>query len=171
MSALKSEPGAVATGQKFKPKSTEQLRAIFGLGRKRGCGKEELEELAADVTNERVDRLSGLSFDEANAMIRRLGGDPFPGEGDVSRRTLNYRRQKAGVKQLETVKHLSLIDELARLRNMTPEGLEKLCQRMLNGKRRPTTTAEGNKIVEALKAMNRRDGLYPRSTVTTKEAA
>lgn len=136
-------------------KTTEQLRAIFGLGKKLGMEKEDLEQLAADQTGGQVERLSQLSFDQANAMISHLGGDPI-GATRLPKRTANYHRQKAGVRQIETKKHLDLIDELARLRNMSPEGLEKLCMRMIK-KPRPTTTKEGNAIVEALKAMNKRD--------------
>lgn len=148
------------------PKTTEQLRAIFGLGKKVNCGKEDLEELAYQMFDAKVERLSQLSFEQANAMIHRLGGEPFSDQSSsppLSRRTVNYHRQKAGVKQIETGRHLNLIKELARLRSMTPEGLEKLCLRMIK-KPAPVTTSEGNKIVEALKAMNRRDGLYPKST-------
>lgn len=156
---------------KPKPKTTDQLRAIFGLGKKLHCTKEDLEDLASDVTSGRVGRLSTLSFDDANAMIHRLGGEPFDPVGPTPRRTVNHRRQKAGIRQIETVKHLNLIDELARLRNMSPAGLEKLCRRMIK-KSRPTTTEDGNKIVEALKAMNRRDGLHPKPIIrSSKEAA
>ena len=161
---------------KSQPKTTDQLRAIFGLGKGLGFGKEDLEQMACELTDGRVERLSLLSFDQANAMIQRLGGDPFPVSGPVPVRTANHRRQKAGVKQIETVKHLNLIDELARLRNMSPEGLERLCMRMIK-KPRPTTTAEGNKIVEALKAMNARDRRrsgdtpVPMSAKHEKEAA
>ena len=144
------------------PKTTDQLRAIFGLGKKLGMEKEDLEQLAHDQTGGQVERLSALSFDQANAMIRHLGGDPFPAPGVTPIRTANHRRQKAGVKQIETRKHLDMIDELAKLRNMTPEGLEKLCRRMIK-KPRPATTQEGNKIVEALKAMNKRDGIGRRA--------
>lgn len=151
------------------PKTTDQLRAIFGLGRKLNCEKADLEEMAFDLTNGRVERLSLLSFDEANAMIVRLGGEPFLRSAvNVSRRTENYRRQKAGVKRVESRRHLDLIDELARLRNMSPAGLERLCLRVIK-KSRPATTAEGNKIVEALKAMNRRDAVSRHSS--HKEAA
>lgn len=143
-------------------KTTEQLRAIFGLGKKLNCEKADLEELAADVTNGRIERLSLLTFDEANAMIVRLGGEAFPVSPAVPRRTANHRKQQAGIKTVETARHLNLIDELARLRNMSPEGLERLCRRMIK-KPRPVTTAEGNKIVEALKAMNRRDGIKRRA--------
>lgn len=150
------------------PKTTDQLRAIFGLGKNLGFDKEGLEDLAAEMTDGKVERLSLLSFDQANAMIKHLGGDPFPASGGVPVRTANHRRQKAGVRQIETGKHLKLIKDLAKGRNMSDEGLQKLCLRMIK-KPRPTTTKEGNSIVEALKAMNARDAAA-RSRVE-KEAA
>lgn len=148
------------------PKTTDQLRAIFGLGKQVNMAKEDLEELAADVTGGRVERLSLLSFDEANAIIVRLGGDAFPGAGHVNARTANHRRQKLGVKQVETNKHLRLIRDLAAKRNMSDAGLASLCMRIIK-KPAPVTTAQGNKIVEALKAMNRRDT----ATATLRRAA
>ncbi len=140
----------------FIEKTTEQLRAIFGLGRQRDLVKEDLELLAAEVTNNRTCRLSKLSFDEANQMVTRLGGDAFPSPGHVALRTLNHRRQKAGIKQVETAKHTRLIRDLAARRNMSEAGLASLCMRVIK-RPAPLTTAQGNKIVEALKAMNARD--------------
>lgn len=139
----------------FVPKTKPQLRAIFGLGRKLGCTDDDLRELAFDVSKERVERLSQLSFDEANAMISRLGGDPFT-RSYVPRRTENYRRQQAGVKQIAQSRHLNLMNDLARGRGISEEGLRNLCRRML-GHYRPLTTDETNKIIEAIKAMNARD--------------
>jgi hypothetical protein len=139
----------------FTPKTTAQLRAIFGLGRKRRCTDEDLRELAYDVTSGRIERLSQLSFDEANSMITRLGGDAFT-TSRVPRRTVNYHRQQAGVKQIAQSAHLHKMQELADGRGITEEGLKNLCRRML-GHYRPLTTSETNKIIEALKAMNARD--------------
>ncbi len=138
------------------PKTTDQLRAIFGLGKGLGMEKSDLEELAAAKTGGKVERLSLLSFDQANEMIKHLGGDPFPGAGHVAARTANYRKQKAGVKTVESTKHLRLINDLAAKRNMSAAGLASLCMRIIK-KPAPLTTAQGNKIVEALKAMNARD--------------
>ena len=59
-------------------------------------------------------------------------------------------------KSIETTAHLGFIDELARLRGITPEGLSNLARRM-NVPWPPRTTEDGNKIVEALKAMIARD--------------
>jgi hypothetical protein len=139
------------------PKTTDQLRAIFGLGKERDMVKEDLEALAADVSNGQVERLSLLSFDDANLMIVRLGGDAFPaGGGTVPTRTQNYHKQKAGIPTIETAKQVKLIADLARKRNMTAEGLASLCQLVIK-RPAPTTTAEGNKIVEALKSMIARE--------------
>lgn len=138
------------------PKTTDQLRAIFGLGRAKGLDKEDLESLAADVTAGRVERLSLLSFDEANAMISRLGGEPFALKGSTPTRTVNYRKQKAGIQTIESARQLKMIRDLARARNMGEDGLTRLATRM----RLPwptQTTTQGNKIMEALKSMNARD--------------
>lgn len=140
------------------PKTTDQLRAIFGLGKKLGMDKADLEELALDKTGGKVERLSLLSYDQANLMIVHLGGEPFPAPSHVTIRTANHHRQKLGIKQVETGKHLRLIQDLAAKRNMSTAGLASLCMRIIK-KPAPVTTAQGNKIVEALKAMNKRDSL------------
>lgn len=155
----------------FKPKTTDQLRAIFGLGRKVHMAKEDLEELACDVTNGRVERLSLLSFDEANAIISRLGGDPFPLTGSTPTRTANYRKQKAGVETIETQKQIKLIRDLAAKRNMSDEGLDRLCMRVIKETMPPSTTKKGNKIVEALKAMNKRTADTPVRTSASRRSA
>lgn len=140
----------------MRPKTNEQLRAIFGLGKKLNCEKADLEEMAADITSGRVERLSMLSFDEANALIKRLGGDPVSAKPSAPRRTVNYRKQKAGVPTLAGPYHLAKMDRLAADRGMSPEGLERMCMRMLRSKR-PRTAQGCNAVIEALKAMNRRD--------------
>jgi hypothetical protein len=58
--------------------------------------------------------------------------------------------------------------DLAAKRGISAEGLERLCRRMLKGNPRPRTTAETNKIIEALKAMNERDRV---NAADPKEAA
>ncbi len=142
----------------MKEKTTDQLRAIFGLGKQRGLEKPDLEELAAEKSNGRIDRLSLLSFDEANQMITHLGGEAFPASGSptVPKRTENYRKQKAGISTIETDKQLKAIKDMARQRNMTEQGITSLAKRM-NLPWPPITTAQANKIFEALKSMNKRD--------------
>lgn len=139
------------------PKTTEQLRAIFGLGKKLNCAKEDLEEMAGM-------RLSLLSFDQANAMIVRLGGDAFPTPaGPAPRRTQNYRKQKQGIKTIVTAQQLDKLDRLwFRFDHRTPAGLEAISRRVNKGAARPRTTEECNRVIEAVKSMNERDGLSSR---------
>lgn len=139
------------------PKAHFQIKRIFGLAKPLNCGEEDLRALAADVSGGRVERLSLLSFDEANAMIVRLGGEAFAKGSRTPRRTVNYHRQQAGVQQIAQADHLSKMDALAAGRGISPEGLERMCRKMLKGNSRPRTTSETNKIIEALKAMNKRD--------------
>lgn len=153
-----SSNSAIRNPQSAIEKTTDQLRAIFGLGKSVGMDKDSLMELANEMTDGKVERLSLLTFDQANAMIVHLGGDAFPAPGHVAVRTANYRKQKAGVKTVESTKHLRLIADLAAKRNMSEIGLASLCMRIIK-RTSPQTTAQGNKIIEALKAMNKRDGL------------
>lgn len=139
-------------------KCNRQLRAIFGLARKRGLDKPDLEALAAETAG--VSRLSRLSFKDANRLIVRLGGEPFPLVSPVAdttpRRTVNYRRQKAGVVALASPRHLEYLETLARNRGITPQGLDRLCMRMLRS-RRPRTARGCNAVIEAIKSMMARD--------------
>ncbi|MGE3385078.1 MAG: hypothetical protein AB7L70_19300 [Pyrinomonadaceae bacterium] len=144
----------------FQPKTNAQIGRIFGLAKKRGI---ELDDdtkagFALTASAGRTDRLSRLSFDEANVVITNLGGDAYT--RDTPRRTVNYHRQQAGVQQIAQGSHLELMRTLAEGRGITEEGLRSLCRRMLRGKDAPRTTAETNKIIEALKAMNARDAAY-----------
>ena len=101
-------------------------------------------------------RLSELTFDEANTLIVRLGGEAFPAPGHVAKRTENYRKQKANVKTLVTGRQLRMMKDLADKRNMSQIGLASLCMRIIK-RSAPTTTAQCNKVIEALKSMNARD--------------
>ncbi|MBS1793378.1 MAG: hypothetical protein JSS81_05965 [Acidobacteria bacterium] len=151
-------------------KTTAQNRAIFGLGAKLGCGKEELRELAYDVTGGRTDALSKLTFDEANGMIQRLGGRPFTKTFN-SRRTENYHRQKAGVETIVTTEHLEKLSKLWFAKpHRTAEGLEALCQR-INKTPKPRTAKECSRVIEAIKSMNKRDQTFSAFKKDDKEAA
>ncbi len=145
----------------MRKKTHAQLKRIFGLGHKMRCSKEDLEELAYDVTKGRTSRLSKLTFDEANGVIERLGGEGLP--VSPSRRTVQYRRQKAGVTQIMTPRQQRYLKDLADKRRISEEGLERLCRRIL-GKRAPRTTKDANKVIEALKSMIKRDAMPSAAT-------
>jgi hypothetical protein len=129
-------------------KSAQQVKCIFGLAKQKGLDTDELHALVEDVTKQ--PSIRALSFVQADLVIERLGGEPF-----ASRRTVQYRRQKAGVPQIAQASHLQLMYDLASRRNMSEDGLASLAARM-NLSFPPRTTADTNKFVEALKAMNRR---------------
>lgn len=157
---------------KFEPRTTGQVRRMFGLGKPLGCGLEELQELAFDVTKGRTSHLSELSFDEANGIIKRLGGQPFRSVSSQSRRTVNYHRQQAGVDQLVTTEHIKKMESLwFKKPERTAEGLTTLCMRILvvrdpatgevmRRQEKPRTTKECNKVIEAIKSMNKRDNVF-----------
>ena len=136
-------------------KSNQQVKCIFGLAKKQGLDNEELHALVEEATRKGArpgkTSIAALNFTEADAVIERLGGESF-----ASRRTVQYRRQKAGVPQIAQGSHLQLMYDLARRRNLSKDRLAHLAARM-NVSFPPRTTADTNKLVEALKAMNRRD--------------
>ena len=139
------------------PKSTPQVRAIFGLAKERGLDEAELRAIVVEVTNRAVPvgktGVGRLNFTQADAVIVRLGGKPF-----ASRRTVQHRRKNAGVQQLVGPNQLRYIAQLASFRNWSPEALQDFCRRQC-GHFPLRTTQDANKVIEALKAMNRRDRL------------
>lgn len=151
-------------------KTVDQNRAIFGLAHKLNMETEDIRDLADDVTGGRTRSLKEISFDEANAIIVRLGGEAFPPDGSPAapRRTVNHRKQQAGVVTLASPAHLRKLDDLAAARGISPEGLERMCFRMLRSKR-PATAKGCNAVIEALKSMAKRERRG--SSPNTKEAA
>lgn len=137
-------------------KTVEQNKAIFGLGSNLGMHIDDIRDLAEEITKGRTRSLKEISFQEANAMIVRMGGEAFPVSPAAPRRTVNHRKQKAGVVTLPSPKALALMDRLAAERGMSAEGLERMCMRMLRTKR-PRTAQGCNAVIEALKSMNKRD--------------
>lgn len=130
-----------------RPKSTQQVRAIYGEAKRRGLDNDALHEIVGGS-------IKALSFAEAQKVIQRLKADSF-----VPLRTLQYRRAKAGVQQIVTDEMLTLIAELASQRKWSPETLQNFCVRQCK-KKAPRTTVDANKVIEALKSMNKRKGLW-----------
>lgn len=137
-------------------KTLAQVRAIFGLAKGHGLSDDELRAIVEEETGSRS--ISQLGRAHADKVIIRLGGRPLE-----SRRTVQHRRKRAGVPQIASPAHLDLMRSLARHRGMSDEGLAQFSIRQC-GHYPPRTTGETNQVVEALKAMNRRDN-YGRATV------
>ena len=144
-------------------KTLAQHRRIFALGTKLGCGVEELREMAENEFGD--SSLSNLTFDQANHLIKRLGGYPFPSRvQSAPRRTVQHQRQKAGIPSIVSPTHIDFMRKLWRtVEGRTDPGLEALTRKIL-GHAKPRTGAECNKVIEAIKSMNRR-------ARQTKEAA
>lgn len=133
-------------------KTPAQVRIIFGLAKSRGLTDDELRSIVEELTGSRS--ISQLSRSEAEKVINRLNGRAV-----TPRRTVQHRRRQAGVPQIASPAHLDLMRSLARRRGMGDKGLEQLSIRQC-GHYPPRTTAETNSVVEALKAMNKREAVW-----------
>lgn len=159
---MKTQNSELRTQNSGRPKTTGQVRAIFGEARKCGLDNEALHELVASVLlNGQPSSVAGreasiaqLSYSEAERVIERLKGRAF-----LPRRTLQYRRAKQGIKQVVQEAQLALIAQLATQRNWPAETLVRFCKRQC-GHHPLRTTEDANKVIEALKSMNRREGLW-----------
>lgn len=134
-------------------KSTAQVRAIFGEARRCGLDSDALHELVAGLVPG-TGSIKSLTFTQAEAVIEKLKGSSF-----VPRRTLQWRRKKSGVTQVVQKSQLQLIAELASQRNWSSETTVNFCRRQA-GHYPLRTTQDANKVIEALKAMNKRDNLW-----------
>lgn len=140
-----------------KPKTTAQLKRIFGLVKKARLpfDKDQQSGAAVAASHGRVDRLSLLTFDEANRLITTLGGEPLSFT-TTPRRTRNYRNQQAGIQMIASAAQQQKLEDLwFAVYGRTPQGLETLCERTIKSPR-PRTALEAGKMIEAVKSMNRR---------------
>ncbi len=156
---------------KFRTKAQNSL--MFGLAAKAGVSHDDLREWTSEITNGRTDHTSELYYGEAVEIIDRL--QKFVNPDETPRRTVNYRKQKTGVKTIETQAQLKKINDLwFAIPGRTASGLESICLRTIKIEK-PRTTKEGNKIVEAIKSMNAREeknsSVIPQTSSLKKEAA
>jgi hypothetical protein len=160
------------------PIAPYQIKCAQALRHARAMDDELLALTIKSITNREPEAghtgLSKMTFEEANALIVKLGGTPFrpprtdwskiaaaqpPARGD-SARTRQSRRKAAGIEQVASERQIQLIAALASQRDaMSAAALTQFCKRVC-GAEKPRTTKEANKIIEALKSMNRRDGLW-----------
>lgn len=135
--------------------SNNQIKAIWALSHKLGFDSDDTHQKVEEVTGKTSIR--ALTRNQADDVIESLGGTPsFRDKASTPRRTIQYRRQSAGVTTLATQEHLEKMRSLANGRGITAEGLKSLCRRMIK-RDVPLSTKDTNKIIEALKAMNKRD--------------
>ena len=137
-----------------------QSKIIHVLARQAGISTENYRLLVFNLTNGRTETSTELSANEADELIKALGGTPPPRGKGVSRRTQQRRNKAAGVLTLATPPQLNLVMDLAIARwgdaPSTSVSLGKLVQRVIK-KDKIKTSQEAQKVIEILKAMNARD--------------
>ena len=139
-----------------KPRTKAQNSLMFGLASKCGVTHDDLRDWTFEITEGRTEHTSELYYDEAVKIINRLQSYVDKKDGKVSQRTIQYRRQQAGIKQIVTQDQLDKIQrDWKAVEGRTPSGLESLCFGILNYDK-PRTTADANKVIEAIKSMNKR---------------
>lgn len=159
-----------------KLRTKAQNSRMHGLGGKLGLSHEDLRDFAFEYSGGRTDHTSELYIKEADNLINYLDSLANPKDANqLSQRTINYHKQKAGIGTIETQAQLKLINDLwFKYSHRTASGLESICLRTIKIEK-PRTTKEGNKIVEAIKAMNAREEknsvFIPQSSSLKKEAA
>lgn len=157
-----------------RPRTAAQNKAIHSLLNKFNFDTDSKAEMVADITGGRTESTKEMFFDEANVMIARLGGSAFSNAGQPAarpRRTENYHRQKTGVEQIATATHIDLMRSRARARGMTEDGLGDLSARVNRGVRQPRTSKEVSRVIEAIKAMAKRDNALNSFSKDKKEVA
>lgn len=140
-----------------KLRTKAQNSLMHGKAAKLGLTHEDLQEWTFEITAGRTEHTSELYYSEAVKIISRLDSYVNPKQDQTPRRTVNYRRAKAGVVEIISAAQRKYINDLLTQRDISPEGYRSLCFRMFRHHGEPRTTKEAGKVIEALKAMNERD--------------
>lgn len=116
--------------------------------------EENYRVLVFNLTNGRTETSAEMTTQEADELIKALGGVPPV----RSRRTQQRRNQKAGVVALVTPAQTQTLITLAEARwgNDYIKPLQSLCQR-IHRRSAPHTSKQAQSLIEAIKAMQARD--------------
>ncbi len=136
----------------------KQIKFIFALKHQQGISDENLALAVKSLTGRSPEPghlgLSMMTKHEARKLIDRLQGTAKP------------QRRRGGPQNLVkpgSQRHRNLLAMLVKARieagRMTVEGFGNLCQHTIK-KRVPLTSKDVNDMVECLKGMNGRDGLW-----------
>lgn len=115
---------------------------------------ENYRVLVFNLTNGRTETSAEMTTQEADELIKALGGVPPV----RSRRTQQRRNKAAGVIGLITPAQTQTLNALAEARwgvNFA-QPLQSLCQRM-HRRKSPRTSKQAQSLIEAIKAMQARD--------------
>lgn len=140
-------------------------RAIYGVCRQEGIDNDLLHLIVEQRFGKTSLKL--LTEHECRELLdglrQRWGGRGVSGLKGTARgraTAMEGRRDERGqVEHLVNARELALLREAAALRGWSQETLDAFCRRQ-NGGRALRTIGDLNRVLWALKAMNRRDGLY-----------
>lgn len=141
------------------------LRALFGAAREHGLTKQDLNDAA--MVGFQKSSLRDLTDDEVKILLDGIRGKKRrrgkSGHTDTARGyamgTQGKRRGDDSTREfLVTEKDLNLLADAAALRGWSRDTLDTFIRRQLRG-RSIRTIKELNKVLWAVKAMNRRDKL------------
>lgn len=139
-------------------RSKAQNSRMHALKAKLGLTHDDLRDYAADVSDGRTDHTSELYVGEMNEIIHRLQSLASPKETPL--RTVQYRRQQAGVVSIDTARQEKMLNDLwFAFPHRNGDGLTSICLRTIKTEK-PRTTKEFNKIIEAVKSMNSRERTF-----------
>ena len=151
-----------------KKRTLAQNSKMFGIAAKLGIPHDDLQDMAFKVSDGRTEHTSELFIKECDQIIKFLE-DKLPKE-KTPQRTVNYRKQKAGIKTVPSAKAKKYLRDLwFEFPHRTPDGLKSMCLKSF-GHSYPHTAQENSALIEAVKSMNEReDGKINNSKL--KEAA
>ena len=139
------------------PLDGKYIKAIWACANQHGLSRDEVHDVTGVWGKTSV---KDLTKAEALKLLDGIRG-PKGGKRRRDAAASHGRRDydaKADPRYLVAEREIKMIERLANLRRWTSETLEDFTRRQI-GKPKPRTLAEANKVIWALKAMNRRDNL------------
>jgi hypothetical protein len=137
--------------------TTQMLRTLFGVARQYGVNSEQLHDAASLQFNKSSLKL--LTAAEAGALIdgmRKAAGDrPFAGPRRQAMGTHGSRGRRGDTAQLVNERELQMLADAAERVGWDAARLAGFCERQIK-KSAPVTMAELNRVLWALKSMERR---------------
>jgi hypothetical protein len=143
---------------------TKDLRRIFGVARERGITNEEIHEaIWMGFSKKSLKELTPKEIETLVAGMKKgRAVDPMGGAARRSAMASHGRRQpQAGAPNAEYLvrpAELRMLHQVAAARGWSAETLAAFCQRQIQVDT-PRTMRELNKVLWAIKAMNRREGI------------
>jgi hypothetical protein len=137
-------------------RTTAQNSRLFAIAGKLGITHDDLHDYAFEYSAERTTHTSELYVDECERLLKHLDKLANPNTGKWSPRTVSKAKKDAGIDTIVPAGQLNKLTHLwFEVEGRTAVGLRAMCQRVIKLDK-PRTTTECNKVIEAVKSINRR---------------